>query len=94
MTIDSRYLLGVLPIVTTATNALYYQKLIKAEDDGTEANIKKYEATNSLTSNGQAYSTISSLLVYPASSYDLDPDNQGALTLSKYSAGFFPTINF
>ena len=28
MSLSSRYMLGILPIVTTATNALYYQKLI------------------------------------------------------------------
>jgi len=28
MQLSSRYMLGVLPVVTTVTNAMYYQKVI------------------------------------------------------------------
>ena len=90
MTLSSRYLLGVLPVVTTATNAMYYQNLIATG----ECALSNFEATDDLYSNGAAASLVSSDLVYPASSLGLKEGNKDALTISKYAAGFFPTINF
>ena len=88
MSDDSRYLIGLLPVVTTAANAMYFSKMI----DSSLSNMTIYEPTNAIESNGQTIS--SSMMVYPASSTGLDPDNQDAMTISKYASQFFPTINF
>ena len=91
MTDNDRYLIGLLPIVTTATNALYYQKMINAQlSDATT-----YEATRKLKCqvfNKLSNDIDSSMLVYPTSIEDLDPNDKDALTLSKYATGFFPSI--
>ena len=104
MTDKSRELIGVLPVVTTAPNALYYQKLIRAIDEdytylsGDEeiavaANITSFEATNEIYSNGAEETILSNMLVYPASSAGLEAGNKSAMTISQYAAGLFPTIN-
>ncbi len=86
MTDESRYLIGLLPIVTTATNALYYQKMINALSD----EATKYEATRYLKCMNNDVE--SDMLVYPTSVEDLDKDNKDAMTLAKYATGFFPSI--
>jgi len=94
MTISSRYLIGVLPVVTTATNALYYQKLIKTDDTSNKnVVLSNFEPTNSLYSSGADATLMPSDMVYPTDSTNLPAGNRGALTLSKYAMGFFPTVN-
>ena len=89
MTLSSRYLLGVLPIVTTATNAMYYQKLI----ENNERALSNFEPTDKVFSRGANASLEADYMVYPAWSEDLPEGNKDALTLSKYAMGFFPTVN-
>ncbi len=57
-----------------------------------ESSMSCYEAVDSLSS--KTIELQPQLLVYPASSQDLEEGNKDALTISKYAAGFFPTIGF
>ena len=89
MELSSRYMLGVLPVVTTATNALYYQKLINTA----ESSLTAFEPTNNIKTTNDNITIEPKLLVYPASSNGLDEGNKDALTISKFAMGYFPTIN-
>ena len=88
-TLSSRYLLGVLPIVTTATNAMYYQKLIANNEQA----LSNFEPTDSVFSRGANATIEADYMVYPSYSEDLPVGNKDAMTLSKYAMGFFPTVN-
>lgn len=70
MTLSSRYMLGVLPIVTTATNAMYYQNLIAHSLVSTE--------TTYLSGIDDLDSNLSVVDIYALSGYDtLSVDEKG-----------------
>lgn len=80
---------GVIPVVTTAANALYVQALLETGDSG----ITKYNAIKTAT-------TLANANVGPFEITDADAaipfmsDNAGDYTVSQIVAGSFPSIHF
>ena len=87
-TLSSRYLLGVMPVVTTAANALYFQNLIETND---EELLSTYEPVGDIASSTAELSA--SMMVYPPNSLSLKKNDKSAMTISRFASMFFPTIN-
>lgn len=88
MALSSRYLLGVMPVVTTAANAMYFQNLIATDD---KSWLSVYEAVGEIESKTAELQP--SMMVYPPNSQSLDDDDKSAMTISRFASTFFPTIN-
>jgi len=92
---EQKEVVGIIPVVTTAANALYSQALLDTGDSG----ITKYNAirtAQTLTADGMAENGITA----PFEIKDEDAavpfmsDNAGVYTVSKLVAGSFPSIHF
>lgn len=86
---QSRYMIGTLPIVTTAANALYFQKLIENKD----SDLSAFESVSQIFAFNRTNALSSVEMVYPACSLQLPLGNTNAQTISKLAAQHFPTIN-
>ena len=88
MQLSSRYMLGTLPIVTTATNAMYYQKLIATSLISTECTYCQAISSVHGTHEQSCVAALSGWLIPAASPVlccvkDLD-DSLSTSTLSVY----------
>lgn len=99
MTLSSRYMLGILPVVTTATNAMFYQKIIANEIEVSTiltADIVSTDIVNIINDFNPISSVTAldgknvledSLMVYPAAS-----DDSSVETISKTAMAYFTPI--
>lgn len=86
---EQKEAVGIIPVITTAANALYAQALLETGDTG----IMKYNAVKTAT-------TLANANVGPFEIKDEDAavpfasDNAGTYTVSQMVAGSFPSIHF